>query len=93
MTLSRPGQACYCVCCCLSTDPLDSNDTIPEYNRRYDCSCKRRWFPGCLDVWQIGWNDSLDTLKMRARDLGKTKEADDLMVIEDALYEIVGSLP
>ena len=68
MALSRPQQACYCRCCCNDTDPnisddMPLSDLYPEpYNRRYDCSCKRRWpieSPGIPDMIT------------RARDLGR----------------------
>ena len=97
--LSRPDDACYCRCCCLSTDPAHSNDEPyagRPYNRRYDCSC-HQWWSG---VWPPrGQQRSLDewelAARMRARDLGNDALAESIphlfAVLRDAYQTLTPS--
>lgn len=69
--ISRPDQACYCACCCLSDDPADSCDKAADhgpYNRRYDCSCKQRW---PVDPLFKSFDHFTRAAVMRCRDLGR----------------------
>lgn len=66
-------RLCYCRCCCLGAE-AGVSDEKDGYNRRMDCSCKRRW-PWCPEN-EITVADHLRMLEVRALDLGRKPTAD-----------------
>lgn len=91
-----PGNlngVCYCPNLCLSDDPIDSTEAPFEgtpYNRRIDCSCKRRW-PGCLD-YDLSAREYARTIAMRARDVGRPIAAEHVLELFSEIEKYIDEL-